>query len=253
MTLAGTQLTLRSRGGVSVTGMCGRYTLANPDWFDYDFSSSFPTLGSALRRPRFNVAPGQQVIAFTRSGEGRRLEAMHWGIETNWKKGPKQLINARAEKLTESRYWKSKVAEGRCAIPADGFYEWRPAGDGGSKQPFHFAREGRAGFAFAGLAVPAGDGESTERQCVIITVEPNELVESVHDRMPAMLKPEQIDRWLGDDVEAALDCLGPFPSIDMTAVPVSTAVGNPARDAPELIEPVEVDPPPEPHAQDGLF
>ncbi|MGB0871824.1 MAG: SOS response-associated peptidase [Solirubrobacterales bacterium] len=226
--------------------MCGRYTLTKPDWVEHDFHTSFPTLADSLRRPRFNVAPGQLVLALKRRGGGPNsesfdAESMRWGVEAPWKGGPPQMINARAEKLQSSRVWKSMLEGGRCAIPADGFYEWRAAEKKGArKQPFWFSRSGGEGFMFAGLSTP--DPTDCERpfQCTIITVEPNELIEGVHDRMPAMLHRRDVGRWLGADLDDALALLQPFPSVEMTARAVGGAVGSAANDDASLIEPVNL-------------
>lgn len=223
--------------------MCGRYKLQDPEWVEADFSNVFPTLATAVRRPRYNVAPGQLVLAVTGGASGRTLEQMKWGIEAPWKQGPPQMINARGEKLAESRFWKPMLESRRCAIPADGFYEWR-AGEGkaAKKQPFLFAREDGAGFWFAGLYAPArADEPPAANECVVITVAPNELVDGVHDRMPAMLDSEQLGAWLGDDAEAAHAQLAPYPSRKMSALAIGRAIGNAANEGPELIEPVGPD------------
>lgn len=224
--------------------MCGRYTLAKPDWFEHDFGTSFATLADAVRRPRFNVAPGQLVLAVTRpSAAGRVAETMKWGVEAPWKGGPPQMINARAEKLASSRLWKSMLENGRCALPADGFYEWRAAEQkGGRKQPYWFSRVDAEPFLLAGLFRESPD--DGERQCVVITVEPNELVEDVHDRMPAMLHPDRVDDWLEGDVESALQALTPFDSTQMSARRIGPGVGNVRNDGPELIEAVDDEPGP---------
>lgn len=212
--------------------MCGRYKLQDPEWVEADFSTTFPTLSDAVRRPRYNVAPGQMVLAVIRGGEGRALEEMKWGIESNWKGGPPQLINARGEKLAESRFWKPLLEGGRCAIPADGFYEWKaPSGPGGKKQPYLFTREGGRGFWFAGL--------HSANSCVIVTVDPNELVEDVHNRMPAMLDDEALGAWLEGDADEAFAALRPFPSVQMGALAIGRAIGNSNNEGPELIEPAE--------------
>jgi putative SOS response-associated peptidase YedK len=219
--------------------MCGRYKLEFPDWVDPDFPSTFPTLADAVRRPRFNIAPSQLVLAVTEREGGRNLEAMKWGITTPWKGGPPQLINARGEKLAGSRFWKPMFETGRCAIPADGFYEWKAAGGSGQlKRPYLFTRSEGKPFWFAGLFRAAPEEETgAERQCVIVTVEPNELVEDVHDRMPAMLAEEDLEQWLGGDAEEAAAALVPFPSAQMDAREIGTAIGNASREGPELIEP----------------
>lgn len=217
--------------------MCGRYKLQNPDWVEADFSTTFPTLSDSVRRPRYNVAPGQMVLAVLRGGEGRALEAMKWGVEARWSGGPPQLINARGEKLPESRFWKPMLENGRCAIPADGFYEWKAQGSG-RKQPILFTRTGGEGFYLAGLYTGSRDA-AAGHECAVITVEPNELVEDVHDRMPAMLRPEDVEAWLGDDAGEAFKALQPFPSTGMSALAIGRAIGNSNNEGPELIEPAE--------------
>lgn len=225
--------------------MCGRYKLQNPDWVEADFSNTFPTLATAVRGPRYNVSPGQLVLAISRGdGSGRVLEQFNWGVESNWRGGPPMLINARGEKLEGSRFWGPMVEHGRCAIPADGFYEWRAPEPGQrDKQPFLFTRTGGEGFWFAGLLGKAPAGAETARGCVIITVDPNELVEDIHDRMPAMLDADGVTAWLEGDSREALATLQPYPSTQMTALAIGRAIGNSNNEGPELIEPVEPEPP----------
>lgn len=215
--------------------MCGRYTLYHQQWVDSLFGGNLNKLPDALRRPRYNVAPGQMVLALRRPGAPPVAETMHWGIESPWPGGPAQLINARAEKLAESRFWRALLEHGRCAIPADGFYEWR-AVPGAGKQPYWFGRGGGEGFAFAGLCRETAEHGDA---CVIVTVQANELVAGVHDRMPAMLDADAVAAWLGDDTGAALAALAPFPSAQMTARPVSRAVNDAGREGPELIDAAE--------------
>src|SRR3954452_19211749 len=102
--------------------MCGRYTLGTFDWVDPAFQTDLGQVADLVKRPRFNVAPGQMVLAMTRAGSGENVaEAMHWGIQPPWDLGAAQMINARGEKLGESRFGKPRLENGRCAIPADGF------------------------------------------------------------------------------------------------------------------------------------
>lgn len=226
--------------------MCGRYKLQDPEWVETDFSSVFPTLADAVRRPRYNVAPGQLVLAVTSGASGRALEQMRWGVEMPWKEGPSQMINARAEKIAESRFWQPMLESGRCALPADGFYEWKAATPGARKQPHLFTRTGGERFWLAGLATPVqGDRSRAEcsNKCVIVTVAPNELVADAHDRMPAMLDDAGVETWLAGDEAEALAALTTFPAADMTAVPIGRAIGNAAAEGPELIAPVEPDGP----------
>jgi putative SOS response-associated peptidase YedK len=85
------------------------------------------------------------------------------------------------------------------------------------------------------------DGSEPVESCTIITTEPNELMEPIHDRMPVILSPDQFDDWL--DVDGTLPAtaqamLRPFPSELMRAYNVGTEVNKAANEGPELIEPL---------------
>lgn len=235
--------------------MCGRYTLATPDWVEADFSTHFPTLATAMRSPRYNVAPGQLILTLTRgTGGARVVEQMQWGIEAPWKGGPPQIINARDDKLAESRFWKPMVEARRCAIPADGFYEWKAAAQkGGKKQPFWFNRAGNEGFVFAGLYTAGLDQADPHNHAVIITVPPNDLIDGIFHRMPAMLRPEDVGQWLDGDADQALAALTIFPSTEMSARAVDRRVGNAASEGAELIAAVEPEPEVGGDAEPSLF
>ncbi|MEK7214129.1 MAG: SOS response-associated peptidase family protein, partial [Chloroflexota bacterium] len=74
--------------------------------------------------------------------------------------------------------------------------------------------------------------------CTIITTTPNNLVESVHDRMPVILPEDVEDDWLeGGDIDCLRSLLVPFPAGAMTAVAVSNLVNSPLLDTPDCILP----------------
>ena len=69
----------------------------------------------------------------------------------------------------------------------------------------------------------------------MITVPSNELVGQIHNRMPAILKPETYDRWLGLEPDPH-DLLITYPSEPMTMWPISTRVNKPENDDPSILE-----------------
>ena len=84
----------------------------------------------------YNIAPTQDVFAVI-SHEGRRLGRLHWGLVPFWAKdvsGASKLINARVETLREKPSFKHLLKSKRCAILADGFYEWQKVNN--LKQPY---------------------------------------------------------------------------------------------------------------------
>jgi len=120
---------------------------------------------------------------------------------------------------------------------ADGFYEWKK--EGTARQPLHIRRADGDLFALAGLweEWKQPDG-ALLRTCTIVTVAPNELMLSIHDRMPAILAPEAEAAWLDTtqpDLSALLTLLKPYPAEAMEAFAVSRRVNAPTIDDPTLL------------------
>ena len=74
-----------------------------------------------------------------------------------------------------------------------------------------------------------------ERTFAVITVPSNDLVGQIHDRMPAILKPENYECWLGPDTDPH-DLLITYPLEPMTMWPTSTRVNSPDNDDPSLLD-----------------
>jgi len=228
--------------------MCGRFTLSvEPD----RLREVFPWLtlpAAAPLQPRYNIAPTQPVAVVANNGQ-HTLEFFRWGLIPSWAKDPaigSRMINARAETLAEKPAFRVAFRRRRCLILADGFYEWRSPGaePGAKKTPMHIRLKSGQPFAFAGLweTWRAPDDDKTIASCAIITTTPNALLEKIHDRMPVILKPDAIDRWL-DPAEQSPDelsgLLKPYPASHMTAYAVSRLVNKPEVDSPELVIPVK--------------
>lgn len=129
----------------------------------------------------------------------------------------------------------------RCLVPADLFYEWQKI-DAKKKQPYAVGMRDGSMFALAGLWDHWTDktmGQSLQTY-TFITTDPNELMASIHNRMPVIVSPKDYQRWLepGEPSHLPVDLLRPYPAEDMTAWKVSAAVGNVRNNSPELVEPV---------------
>ena len=227
--------------------MCGRFT-QHMTW--RELHERMDLIGTPLNlRPRFNVAPSQDVAAVRANDDGRRLAMLRWGLIPAWAKNPAighRLINARSETAAEKPSFRTAFRHRRCLIPANGFYEWQRRGT--IRQPWLFALRDPTPFAFAGLwerwRVPAGaaltgslaehsPGDTVET-CTILTTTANETVAPVHGRMPVILPPESYGPWLADEDVP----LAPYPADRMTAHPVNTLVNRPANDDPRCVEPI---------------
>ena len=151
--------------------MCGRYSLASPD--PARLRERFAIGDAVPVRARYNVAPGDDVLAVTTDREGEpRGELLRWGLVPYWAKDPKtlglKLINARVgdDARPTARFRDAR----RCLVVADGFYEWekRP---GEPKQPWWVTRPDHEPFAFAGLwsSWRPADGVEPLRTVAIVT------------------------------------------------------------------------------------
>jgi putative SOS response-associated peptidase YedK len=218
--------------------MCGRFTLVSPF---VAVTEHFHVSATTDLRPRYNIAPGQNVLCVIRDG-GNRLEPLRWGLIPFWAKDPaigNRLINARAETVAEKPSFRTAFTRRRCLIVADGFYEWRPAGK--RKIPVYIFLKSKKPFGFAGLYETWKTPEGKElRTCTIITTDANDLIRPIHDRMPVILPGDVEDRWLDPQEgsrERLLSLLKPYPAGEMAAYEVSPVVNNAAHDAPDCILP----------------
>ena len=218
--------------------MCGRFTLKAPRRLGIPGAGN-SQLPAATLLPRYNVAPSQDVLAIIGSEDERRVSAFVWGLIPSWSKEAKGIINARAETLELRPSFSDSFQRRRCLIPADGFYEWQRRGK--SKQPYYFQMQDESEFAFAGIWDRwQKDGDSIV-SCAIITTAPNELLATIHDRMPVVLSPEAQDKWMRDsEPDDLMKLLTPFPADEMKSFPVSAMVNHVKNDEPSLVEPVEL-------------
>jgi putative SOS response-associated peptidase YedK len=222
--------------------MCGRFTLTVSarvlaDLFGVE---DLPDI-----RPRYNIAPTQQILVVRGSGEAQpEFGEARWGLIPSWAKDAKlgaRMINARAETVADKPAFRSAVRRRRCLIPSDGFYEWHKLA--GGKQPYLIRFADGSPFAFAGLweRWHDPDGEAVD-SCTIITTTPNEVVAELHDRMPVILPQRHHDEWLRSaavDRDRLDELLQPHPPAGMEAYPVSTRVNSPRNDDPDCVRRID--------------
>jgi putative SOS response-associated peptidase YedK len=165
-------------------------------------------------------APPTAVLPVSYRGEKdqRILEPMYWWFmkwptKTGKPNFKYSTFNARVDTLQSSKLWKSVISDpsARCIIPLSGYYEF--TGPKGNKTPHYFHPADQSFFAAAGLWSPISPNDGM-KSFTIITTDPNDVQEPVHDRMPALLLPEEFDDWLNPDhsTEYILDMINPYPN-----------------------------------------
>src|SRR5580692_2396567 len=149
-------------------------------------------------------------------------------------------FNARAESVADKPMFRDAFKRGRCIIPASGYFEWKATPSG--KQPYYISAAGSSPLSMAGLWDQWKDIETGDpvRSCTIIVTDANALTRAVHDRMPVLLEPHQIDAWLNGTTGTEL--LKPAADDALRMWPVSRRV-NRTRDGdddPGLIEEIKL-------------
>lgn len=108
--------------------MCGRYAQSTDP---KKLAKEFKVADVPDVKPRYNIAPTQEVLGVSESPDGREMAFFKWGLVPSWAKDTTmgaRLINARSETVQEKPAFRVAFKQRRCIIPADGFYEWvRPA------------------------------------------------------------------------------------------------------------------------------
>lgn len=261
--------------------MCGRYVIARAAgdlMADVDAAPGEHFQGEDLDelRANWNVAPTTEVpIVLERLDDGQVLRELHvarWGLVPSWAKEISvgaRMFNARSETAAEKPSFRAAVKNRRCAIPANGYYEWRkrlgPDGkpakgtkDAPAKQPYFIHPPSESeNIWFAGLYEWWHDPQGQWiLSCSILTAESPDpdsddetLAElaAIHDRIPVAMDRDALDAWLDpsvDDKDGAQALIERVVAQHETVAatwelrPVGQAVGSVRNNSPELVEPV---------------
>jgi putative SOS response-associated peptidase YedK len=229
--------------------MCGRVIqLSNPD----AIRKLFEAAGTAPNAPpRYNGAPAQDLMVVRKNPKtgDRVLDMLRWGLIPYWvgdAKGGRKPIIARSENAATSPTFRAAFEKRRAILPVDGFYEWKGATGTKNRQPYAVMMKDRAPFGIAAVWENWKDPttEAWVRTFAVLTCPSNELMATIHDRMPVILPASGWDTWLDrevDDLELLGRLLVPAPPEVTVLRPVSTEVNNVRNDGPQLTEEIVPD------------
>jgi len=224
--------------------MCGRYILAQQAKAEKSFGVQRVRWHDV---PSFNVAPGREVpvVRMASAAEGGEREGvmMRWGLVPPFLKGesPKYpTMNARVETMETSPAFRDPWARGqRCVVPALGFYEWQMVPDA-PKQPWFVGLANEDVMPFAGLWDRSVKADRTVVESfTIITLPANDFMAQLHSeqqRMPAILRMEDVEAWLSGTPEQARAALIQYPGEHLRTYKVSARVNSARNDDETLLE-----------------
>ncbi|MFH1212912.1 MAG: SOS response-associated peptidase [Candidatus Neomarinimicrobiota bacterium] len=221
--------------------MCGRKTLTKGKMEIIEELSIKEWDNTFDIQPNYNVAP-TTIMPVMLHDDGRVVRPMRWGLIPEWAKDADSLpilINARSESLTTKPSFRGLLNANRCVVITDGYFEWQKSG--AVKQPFFIHNPAEKLLPMAGLY---GRWISSDGQAYItytvITTPANTQLQIIHQRMPAILTPEQIDVWIDCrqfDQKIALELIQPS-SVPLAAIPVSNFVNSVKNNSPQCLQPI---------------
>ena len=227
--------------------MCGRYV--SPD--EGSIEREFNLVRTEWQFPAsFNVAPSQQVPIVRYTDSGLEGLTVRWGLIPFFARGVPgkySTINARIETMETTASYRGPWQRGqRCLQVACGFYEWHEDA-AGRKAPYYIHLNDQSIFAFAGLWDRSIKADGTAvTSCAHITLPANDLMRDIHNagsnpqRMPAILRVADRQKWLTAPLEEARALLQPYDPGLMVAFEVGTQVNSPKNNDPSLIIPARL-------------
>ncbi|MGG1613569.1 SOS response-associated peptidase [Paenibacillus sp. FSL K6-2441] len=189
---------------------------------------------------RFNISPTQPTPVVLQQDGERVLDEFRWGLVPYW---GKDAVNADLRNVHQNPTYRRLISTQRCVIPCNGFYYWKK--DGKKEYPVRVVLKNRGIFGVAGLYEIWRDtrGEPL-RTCTLVMTEANPLIGEFENRMPAILSPEAMTRWLDEEV-SDLDALDPIlrPHVaeEMQAYPVTPLIDNDRYDSDECIREMDLE------------
>lgn len=191
-------------------------------------------------KPRYNAAPTQLLPVITRGSSG--ISWFYWGRPPHFAKNKnlaEKIINLSSETLLDRPVLKRMLMQTRCIIPADGFYVWKKVGKK-TAIPYRVTEASQKPFSFAGLWEEFEDEDgSMVHAFTLLTVESNELIRPLNDKMPVIFDKMQEAVWLKADSSEneLISIIKTFPAGKMGIYTVSSLINDPEKDHPSLILP----------------
>lgn len=214
--------------------MCGRMNISDHEGVQWLLEQLGLSLPQERFTPKYNVSPTSAIWGSVVSRGTLTLEPMQWGYIPPWAKEgvfKRPLFNARSETIWEKPSFKQLIRRYRAIIPVNGFYEW--ARKGKEKEANYISLKNSPAMALGAIVQTHSDGYL---QCCLITTEANGDMESVHNRQPVIITPENMENWLTDDNPDFLnDCMQPIENGHLEIRKISGYVNNTRHDGPDCL------------------
>lgn len=170
--------------------MCGRFYIDDDTAREIEKTIRKVDEKLKLERGAKDIYPTEYAPVISCKQGSMFLADKKWGFPGF--NSSKVIFNARAESALEKKMFRESMLQRRLVIPAAGFYEWNRKKE---KVTFTSAMKEQPILYMAGFYNKYGD----EDRFVILTTGANDSMVDVHERMPLLLKHQELEEWLRDD------------------------------------------------------
>ena len=173
--------------------MCGRYYVDDETTREIEklvrqIDERMRQKAAGIRLQPGDIHPSEVAPVIIADHQNLCCRWQRWGFPGF--SGKQLIFNARSESALEKKMFKESVEHRRVVVPATWFYEWNK-----NKEKNIFYRKNQPVLYMAGLY----NRYQGEERFVILTTAANESMEPIHDRMPLLLEPNEIGKWLFED------------------------------------------------------
>lgn len=209
--------------------MCGRFALSPKT---NSVEKLFPESEISLENINsYNICPTMDIVGITLNTR-YNSNLYRWGWTLNNQNSSNiTLFNARAESLMNKKIYR-EVMNQRVVIPATAYYEWSKGSS--VKNPYCIKFPDDDLFGFAGLYRIEAVNNQLLSTISIITCPANELISSIHNRMPVILDSNTARGFLNPNENIEI-FTHPYSPKNMIIYPVSRLVNSPNNNSPECL------------------
>ena len=170
--------------------MCGRFYISDDTAREIEKTIRLVDEKLKVEQRNKDIHPTENAPVISYQQGSMLLADKKWGFP-GYDSG-KVIFNARSESVLEKKMFRESVLKRRLIIPAAGFYEWNRKKE---KVTFTSAVKEQPILYMAGFYNKYGN----EDRFVILTTGANDSMADVHERMPLLLKHQELEEWLRDD------------------------------------------------------
>jgi len=221
--------------------MCGRFGLTRPEALKLE---RFGITELPPLVPRYNIPPSTDILVVRERKGVTEAEMIRLGLVPSWAKDPSignRMANVRSDTALEKSSFRAAMQKRRCLIPADVFFEWQDVPGQKRRKPFAVALKDAEIFALGGVWEAWRAKESGEWliTCAILTTEPNELLEPIHDRMPVIIREDDYPTWIAPETKSSdvRRMVESFPPDLMRTWEIGLLVNDPKTDDARVLTP----------------